>query len=137
MDISGLTAELAQEEEGVELPIFQKNGEPYLSLEGKPSTITVVGGDSKRVVASNRRSVQRRLNRSSTKKMTPVELEAFAMEADVAGVISWYGWDDGTEETECTPANVKLVFINAPHIQRQVHDGVEAHSDFIAEPSRS
>ena len=47
MNIQELDQIMAQDEEGAVIPIYQKNGEPYLALDETQSTITVVGTESR------------------------------------------------------------------------------------------
>ena len=136
MDILELKKERDAEEVGVELPIFQKDGDPYLDKKGEQCTISVVGSDSKQVTGQHRRQQQKRLNRGA-KKLTQMELEKAQMDSAVAGVTGWSGWDAEGEPAECSPDNVRLMFINAPWIQRQVEEGISSHSDFIDKPSTS
>jgi hypothetical protein len=135
LDVSKLDAVIAQDEEGSVIPINQKNGDPYLGADGSPSTITVLGSESKRY-RQTKDSIQRRSMRSRSVKMEPADLLKNRIDLAAASVIDWSGWEDGTKPYPCTPENAKVLF-RADHILEQVEMGIFAHADFFVKPSAS
>lgn len=135
MDVSQLDAVIAQDEEGSVIPINQKNGEPYMGADGSPSTITVVGSESKRYRQA-KDAIQRRNLRSRASKVEPADLLRNRIELAAAAVIAWNGWEEEGKPYPCTPENVKRLF-RADHIFEQVEMGIFAHADFFGKSSAS
>lgn len=136
VDIALLPQEAGREEEGVELPIFQKNGEPYVGMDGKQSTVTVVGNDSKAVREAERQNTQRVIRGGRT-RLTPDQLHANRVNVAAAAVVGWNGWEKDGKAWPCTPENVRQLLHTVPHILRQVEEGVASHADFFEKPLTS
>lgn len=135
MDVSKLDAIIAEDEEGTAIPINQKNGDPYLGADGKPSTITVLGSESKKYRQA-KDAIQRRNLRSRATRPEPSDLLKNRIELASAVVVSWSGWEDKGQPYPCTPENVKNLF-RADHILEQVESGIFAHADFFVKSSAS
>ena len=130
---------VAQDEEGAEIPIYQKSGEPYMGLDGEPSVFIVVGTESKQYRAAKRAHLARlhkRARRRSGTTAPPEEMERDALELVAASVIGFRGWDDGKAELAFTPDNVRAL-LAFDHIFDQVNVGIQAHADFFSASSRS
>jgi hypothetical protein len=136
MDITKqLDQVIAQDDEGSEQIIYQKNGEPYVGIDGKPATITVVGTESKRVRAALDAN-DRRAIRGRRQQTTPEDMRENRVNVAVAGSIAWRGWDDGTQDIPCTPENLRKLY-RADHILQQVEAAITRHADFFATSSKS
>ena len=130
---------VAQDEEEVDIPIYQKDGEPYLGLDGEQSTFTVVGTESKRYRAAKRAHLMKltkRARRRGGAVSPPEEIEADARALVAAAVTGFKGWDDGKTELEFSPENVDA-FLCVDHIFEQVNLGVHGHADFSSASSGS
>jgi hypothetical protein len=72
-DFNEIQTEVAQDEEIVDVPIFKKDGSPFLAPDGETQcTIGVRGSDAKKVKAA-REANQRKLLRDRRAKLTPEE----------------------------------------------------------------
>lgn len=118
---------VAQSEEGVEIPIYQPSGEPYLAMDGKtPCTITVLGPEAQRVLDAEK------ANRAKLRSVALDDDDALEMEITraAAAVVAWDGWTEGEGDDErpapCTPENVRAL-LRAAHIRRQVVNGIARH----------
>lgn len=130
MDIfAKLDAVIADDELGAVIPIFQKDGTPYLSLTGEPSTVTVVGNEATSAKKIARTQMRRAIRRAG--QAEPEDIETNRAEKAAAQVIAWFGWDDGTTDVPCTPENVKH-WLRAEHILAQVEAGITRHAAFLA-----
>jgi len=137
--IGQIQALVERDDEGAVVPIFKKNGDPYLGMDGEPSTFTVVGSESKLYRGAKHahmRRLQKRARRSGGLTETPEQMAKDSRELIAAAVIAFSGWDDGKKELPFTPENVKelLVF---DHIFEQVNVGVQGHADFSSAGSES
>ncbi len=132
MNVRDLPDIMAQDEQGAVIPIYQKDGDPYLALDGTPSTFTVVGTESKQYMTA-KRAHQKRLfklmNRLRGQDLDPEVSRLEDIKLLSAAVTGWHGWDDGEKDSEPTPENVREV-LAVPHIFDQVQAGVGAHADF-------
>lgn len=124
---------LALDERRAEVTIYAKGGDPYLGANGEPSTITVVGSESKRVRDAQRASTKR-LIRGRRSKLTPEDMEQNRIAVAAAAVVDWSGWEDGDSPLPCTPDNVRRL-LQVPHILEQVESAVNGHADFFANAS--
>lgn len=126
---------IAQDDQGVEQIIYQKNGEPYRGLDGMPSTITFVGTESQRVRAALEANDRRGL-RMRRQQLTPDDMRENRLSVAIAGAIAWRGWDDGKQDIPCTPENLRRLF-RADHILQQAEQHITRHADFFANSSKS
>lgn len=133
MDLTQLDAEIAKDETGVLVPLFQKNGDPYTAADGAPSTVTVVGSESARYRAAKSDIMRRALNQRRT-KLEPADIARNRVDLAVAAVIEWAGWEAGGKPAACTPDNVRSL-MRAEHILEQVEAGISGHADFFSRPS--
>lgn len=125
-----IDATLAQEEEGAVVELNQPNGEPYRAADGSPATVTVVGRESKRVRAAIAANT-RRLLRSKKGKMDETDLRANRVEAAVAAITDWHGWEADGIAAPCTPENVRQL-LRADHLLEQVEVAIHGHADFFS-----
>lgn len=128
-DVTTIQQEIAQDEKGAVIPIYQKNGAPYLGADGEQSTITVLGSDAK-TVRQAKDAIQRRLLHQRRAKLEPADILRNRVDQAAAAVIGWSGWESGSEPFLCTPENVKAM-LAAEHILEQVEAGVAGHADFF------
>ena len=133
-NIQEVEAQVAQSEEGVPIPIEKPDQTPYLAPDGTPCTITVLGPESKRVLAAEK------ANRAKARSVSLDDDDAQQMEIDraAAAVIAWHGWTEtrGGEEvpTPCTPEHVKAL-LRVKHIRNQVIIGIARHGALFTKRS--
>lgn len=138
--LSDIKKVVARDEEGVVIPIFQKNGEPYVGLDGEQSTFTVLGSESKAYKAGKhahmRKLTKRARGHRGSVTEDPVQLERDSRELVANAVIGFSGWDDGKEDLPFTRENV-MMHLEVDHIFEQVNVGVQSHEDFFSPDSGS
>lgn len=136
MKLSEVKAQVAQDEEGVPIPIKKKNGDPYLAADNKtPVTMTVLGSESKAVRKAEARQT-RRVWRGQQQDIDEDTLLANRAERCAAAVVGWQGIeDDHDKPIPCTPENVKTLLMAAPHILDQVQRAVDGGARFFASAS--
>lgn len=134
-NFNDIQTEIAQDEEIVDVPIFKKDGSPYLAPDGETQcTIGVRGSDSKKVKTA-RDANQRKLLRDRRTKMTPEELRANRTTVAAAAIARWQGWTSGDDGAfDCSPENVRAM-LSVDHILEQVEEGITGHADFFAKSS--
>lgn len=134
-DIKEVEQQIANDEEGAVVPIFQKNGDPYLAADGSQASVTVVGSESKRYRLA-RDNATRKMMRRRMSKLEPDDLRKLRVEQASAGVIAWHGWEKDGKPFPCEPASVELL-CRADHILEQIEEGIQKHADFFGKPSPS
>lgn len=133
-DFNDVQTEVAQDEEIVDVPIFKKDGTPFLAPDGETQcTIGVRGGDAKKVRAA-REANQRKLLRDRRAKLTPEDVRANRVSVVTAAIARWSGWTNGGDAFECTPENVRTM-LAVDHILDQVEEGIADHAGFFAKSS--
>ena len=130
MDIGRIDEVIAQDEELAVIPIYQKDGDPYLSASGEPCTISVYGPESK-AAKKAKRSEWRALTKRAGQTVELDEYEKTRIDKAVAVVAAWSGWESAGEPAECSPANVRAL-LQAEHILAQVEAGIARHAAFLA-----
>lgn len=137
MDISkeSIDRVLADEERKATVTIYQRDGEPYLALDGSKSTFTVVGSESKSVRAA-RAALQKRLLNSRRIKLTPADIRRNRIDTAAAGVTDWHGWDDNGKDVPFSAERVSDV-LRLEHILEQAETAIAEHADFFAKPSET
>lgn len=133
MDISKIDATIAQDEEGVVVPIFAKNGEPDLASDGSQTTITVLGAESKQYRRAQDAQTRKML-RARRNKLEPDDLRANRIELAAAAVTDWHGIENDGQPFPCTPENVKAV-LRAQYVLEQIEAGIAGHADFFGSNS--
>lgn len=134
MDIQQVAAAVAQDEEGVVVPINGRDDEPYLAADGSPATITVLGSESKKLRQVRDGQFKRLLKHRG--KLEAKDIRENRIELAAAAVVSWSGWTANGAPFECTPGNVKAL-LEHEHILTQVEEGINRHADFFAKSSSS
>lgn len=133
-DINEIQEEVKLDEEGHDIPISKKNGDPYLYKpdpakdDEVPCTITVLGNDAKKVKAA-RDSIQRKLLRGRRVKLEPKDLRSNRVAIAAAAITGWKGWTAAGKDFPCTPENI-ITLLQSTHILEQVEEGINEHSDF-------
>jgi hypothetical protein len=132
----GLKQIVGQDEEGVEVVIYQRSGDPYLAPDGSECTMTFVGSESKRYRDAERRQQRRLFKRARTRSVdiTPEETEAEAVELAAAACIDWHGWELDGKTAPCEPDNVKAV-LRYKHIFEQANAAIQGHAAIFAAKS--
>lgn len=133
MDIGQIGSIVAQSEEGATAIIYQPNGEPYRGADGKNSTITALGSESKAYRAA-RDTITRRALRQGRRRIEPDELLKNRIDLAAACVIDWSGWESGGKSYPLTPANVRTL-IAAEHILTQVEELIQEHANHFLQNS--
>jgi len=134
MNIGEIKSLVAKENDGAAIPIYQKNGDPYLGADGEQSTITVVGSESKQYKAARHTQYRRMQKRVKLGRgeATPEELERDVLDLAAAAVVGFSGWEEGGEPLAFTPENVKLL-LGFDHILDQVQAGIHRHASFFGD----
>lgn len=131
MDITTqLDSIIAQDEEGVDTIIYDKNEEPYRAPDGSPCTMTILGAESKRVTKATE-TVQRRFGRRGKQENAVQEMR---VERAIAAVTRWHGWTAGERPADCTPENLRQT-CRALHILIQIEAARDGHADFFVKDS--
>lgn len=128
MDIGQIDAVIAEDEELAVIPIYKKNGDPYTSASGEPSTISVYGPESKAAKKGKRTEWRKLVKRTGTPELD--EVEDGRIEKAIAHVGDWFGWESAGQPAPCTPENIRALF-KAEHILAQVEAGVAKHAGFL------
>ena len=132
-NIKDIEAARKQEDEVVEVPIYDRAGEPYTAKGGEQATIGVVGKES-----TEYRKAEARRTRALLKarRAQRTEQDVLNGRIDLAGacVKRWSGWEDGGKEWPCTPENVAEL-LTVPHILEQIEDAIEGHQRFFRSAS--
>lgn len=134
-DIKDVEQQIANDETIVDIPIYQKDGEPYLAPDGSPSTIGVIGSESKRYRRQSD-ELARRAFRANRGKPKPDEIRKLRIETAACAVERWHGWEKDGKPWACEPAHVQYL-LAAPHILDQVEAGISEHASFFVKPSPS
>lgn len=132
MDISKVHELVAQDDEGVVVTIYQRNGDPYLAADGSEATMTVLGSESKAYRAAERRQQRRLFKRMRVRSadVTPEETEAEAIELASSAVIGWHGWESNGKPLDCKPEHVKAL-LGVKHIFEQVNAAIQGHASLF------
>jgi hypothetical protein len=137
MDMKKLAELVAQDEEVVDIPIFQKNGDPYLGLDGEPSTIGVVGTESKQYMAAedaHRKRLFSMMRKRGGQAIDPTVARQEDIKVVLAACVRWSGWDDGKKDLPFTTEAVREL-LQFRHIFDQVKAGIDGHADFFTHSS--
>jgi len=135
MDINVLKFKVEQDDTPVTIPIYQKDGDPYLAADGTPATIDVVGSEAKRYEAA-RTQITKNMLRSRRTRVEPEDLQRNRITMAAAAVTGWHGWENGSEPLPCNEENVRML-LGIEHILDQVEAGIAAHADFFKQSSGS
>jgi hypothetical protein len=134
-DIQQIEQQVAQDEESVEVTIFQKDGSPYLAADNKtPATISVIGKESRRYTQALD-ALTRKMTRPGY-KTTPESIRSNRIAVAAAAVVGWSGWEKDGKPWSCDPDNVRAL-LRAEHVLEQVEAGIAGHADFFAKRSQS
>lgn len=126
---------IAQDEEVVDIVIYQKSGEPYAGPDGKPCTWGVVGKESKRYTQAVD-AVHRQAGRPGY-KITPESTRNVRVSLALGGSVRWSGWTDNAGKALEFSAENARKFLKSADILQQVEDGIGAHAAFFAKLSAS
>ncbi len=136
MDISKIDTEIAQDEQGVDVPMFLRDGEPDLASDGSQTTFIVLGRDSAavaKVLESQTRQALRRTNRT---RLEPKDLYENRVNVALAAVIGWKGVESGGKPVAFSVDACRSV-LQHRHILEQVEAGVDSHARFFKSASQS
>jgi hypothetical protein len=134
MDVTKLAEEVAKDEEGAVVPIFKKDGTPYLAADGTTQVTITVRGSESRAYAAAQASIQRRMLAMRRAKLEPEDLLRNRIDLAASAVIDWSGWESNGAPYPATPENARVV-LAAIHILEQVEAGITGHADFFAKRS--
>lgn len=111
-DFAGFVSREAAEN-GAEVRIRNDKGEESGLI------IRIAGPDAKKRRQVAERIFDARIDAGTVKPMTLSEIDDANMEEAVAATISWQ-FPEGFEGPECTPANVRKIYVEYPSILHQV-----------------
>lgn len=128
-DFSAIQEASKLDERVADIPIYQKNGDPYLAADGTPATIGVTGSDAK-AYKLEKQNVQRELIRQGKKQMEPADIERRRIRMASAAIQRWHGWEANGKPFDCTKDNAKAL-LSIEHILEQVEEGITGHASFF------
>lgn len=132
MDIGKLNELVEREEEAIDIPIYDRAGEPLLGADGEQCTICVVGADSKAVRAAERQNTRRQLRTRG--KLNEAQVQEARINRAAAAICGWTGFEENGKPYPFTPENARTL-LAIPFIFRQVEEGMQSHADFFGIPS--
>lgn len=133
-DLGEIQAAVAHEDESVAVPIYQRNGDPYLGADGEQATISVVGSESK-TYHRERQKQRRRMLKQRKTTLDVEDLDRDRLDLAAACVTGWAGWEMGGQPFPFSPENARRL-LAVEHILEQVERGIDRHADFFASNSR-
>lgn len=137
-EFSKYAQEKAHDDEPVELPINNREGEPYIG-SGGPAYLLVVGEFSKLYRDATKAITNKVLKQAKRgHDMDADEIEQRALERIAAGVVGWGNIEDANGVVaQFSREGVLNLFKAAPWIAKQAEDGIQRHASFFAKRSSS
>ena len=135
LNLSWLQAEAASEDTPVEIPLHDRDGEPYVNAAGKPITASVLGEYSapvRRQIEQN----QKALGKLRRPQLTPEMHTANRHKVATAGLSAWGMEDADGQPIPTTLQAVAQVCETAPWILDQLEDGMRRHASFFKSTSK-
>ena len=137
MEISDIKKAVAQDENAVDITIYQKDDQPYTAADGKtPVTIKVVGSESRQYRAA-KDSQMKKMMRLRGRKLEPDDIRRNRVELAASAIVGWNGFESSGIPFPFSPENARLLLTQADHILEQVEDGIAGHADFFMESLRN
>lgn len=135
MDLQAAVAAVALDNEGVVVPLTDRNGNPDLDASGVQSTITVLGEYAEKV-GKTMESQTRAMWKRRAGSFDPVTVtKANRIETAAAACIAWSGIMDNGEPLACTKENAVRLLAAAPWILKQVEAAIDNPASFFVKPS--
>lgn len=135
MDLKKVAEIVAQSEQARTFTVNRPDGEPYTSdLDGRVSTISHVGKESKRYRAA-KDAVMRRNLKMRKLRLDPLELRENRVILAAATVTGWDGWEFGEQPAELSGDNLRVI-LEHDHILEQLEESIEGHADFFGKSLR-
>ncbi len=134
MDISNIAAEAAQDAQGVEVPIFRRDGEPDLAADGTQTTFTLLGPDAPQVRKVNDAQIRRALKARRGSQVDIAEINANRIERAVAALVGWHGVEDKGKPVPLTQDSARAV-LSDRHYLEQAEKGIDEHARFFVNAS--
>lgn len=127
-------------EEGVDMELLDPNGDPIFQDEEKtkPVTIRVLGRDSEQFMRTQRRQIERRLQRQRGQRMRQIPIEELVEEQSellAAVTVNWSGIEEKSASVPFNPANVRRIYKNYPWIREQVDNFIGDRANFMKSAS--
>lgn len=135
MDIGQIAEIVAQSEQPKTITIYQPNGDPYKGADGKESTLSHVGSESKAYKAARDVITRRALN-ARRHKLTPDELMANRIDLASATLTEWSGWESGGKALPLSPESARKL-LAVEHILTQLEESIAEHANFSTASSNS
>lgn len=130
MDLTkAFTDEAADDNEPVEVPVFDRDGEPYTDADGNPAVFFVLGEYSDKLKKFERKRTNRNLRGQAALDATALAKQMAEREA--AATVDWR-IAIGGEVVPFSFENAVTVFTAAPWLGQQVERAIVAHSSFFA-----
>jgi hypothetical protein len=120
---------IANSNEGETITIVSPDGTVWNNPDGTEMTITLYGVDSDRW-NSNRHSIIDRRNALKKNKISGKELDETLVNSLVAITKSWNVTFNGVKP-ECSPKNVKDLYVQRPWVKRLVQTYFDDESNFM------
>lgn len=133
MDLTKAFAdETADDNEAVEVPVFDRDGEPYTDADGNPAVFFVLGEFSDKLKKFERKRTNRNLRGQAAGDA--VALSKQMAEREAAATVDWRLAIAG-EAVPYSYDNAVQVFTAAPWLGYQVERAIVAHSSFFVKKS--
>ena len=130
-DLQLVTKQIEQDEQGTVIVVEQRGGEMYRAADGTPSTITVLGSESK-TYRARRDAFYRELAKQEGEHDPQYSRLCIA----ACAVSAWHGWEANGVDLPCTEANVRAL-LTVEHILAQVEQAAAKGSGFFGGGSPS
>lgn len=130
--------QIAKQEAALEVKLYRPDGELYMALDGTPSTISVVGAESKRMRRFEEAQRERIRKGVALLDDSPEREREERIERCVAAAVGWHGWDDGQAEIEFSPQALRALLSTTDadgewiggHLVNQLERRITAHGLF-------
>ncbi|MAO65047.1 MAG: hypothetical protein CL666_08605 [Balneola sp.] len=133
MDLSNLSVD-PENQTAVLTVLHPTTHAPLTDEDGNEVTITIHGPDSKAQTELQRKFRNKALKDGVKRKNMSIsseQLEARALDMDVAATADWQNIGLDGKELECTPENVKMVYTKLPWIREQVEEFMADRANFM------
>ena len=108
--------------------VHPATSEPFTNADGSPMYITILGPDSDRW-KDNRHTIIDRRTALKKSKVSAKEIDQTLINSLVAVTVGWNITLSG-EQPQCTPENVRAVYIKYPWVLKQVQAYFDDESNF-------
>lgn len=127
-DLKFIAESLAHRDNPVTVKINDRQGQPYLGLDGNPATIDVVGEEGLLYRRRMESLVQRSDELFTAAAADVPQLDRNEILSIAAGVVGWTGWDINGHPAELNDVNLIGLLLNR-HIRLQLGVPIQKGTD--------